>query len=216
MVQMSRHAGPAGSALVRLLVRLTNIDAPESRQSFSERLSQWLRWNDAISLSAALNGNASPAAAAATRAPSGTPAAECQRVRAALTRGIEQAPTDAATDFAACRRHCLARQQAMEIAIAPLRERLRALLAARSPALARLAAVDAVMEQALGAREHTLLQGVPALLEQHFKRLAQTEPQNLPGPWLDIFHQDMRAVLLAELDLRLQPVEGLLEALRPT
>lgn len=35
-----------------------------------------------------------------------------------------------------------------------------------------------------------------------------------PGVWLDTFRADMRAVLLAELDVRLQPVEGLLAALR--
>ncbi|HUH88167.1 MAG TPA: DUF3348 family protein [Pusillimonas sp.] len=34
------------------------------------------------------------------------------------------------------------------------------------------------------------------------------------GPWLDTFREDMRAVLLAELDLRLEPIEGLLCALR--
>jgi hypothetical protein len=35
-----------------------------------------------------------------------------------------------------------------------------------------------------------------------------------PGAWLDVFRKDMRSVLLAELDVRLQPVEGLLAALR--
>ncbi|KRC86064.1 hypothetical protein D3C87_437100 [compost metagenome] len=35
-----------------------------------------------------------------------------------------------------------------------------------------------------------------------------------PGAWLDTFRNDMRSVLLAELDVRLQPVEGLLAALR--
>jgi hypothetical protein len=35
-----------------------------------------------------------------------------------------------------------------------------------------------------------------------------------PGAWLDTFRADMRAVLLAELDVRLQPVDGLLAALR--
>ena len=34
-----------------------------------------------------------------------------------------------------------------------------------------------------------------------------------PGAWLHTFCQDMRAVLLAELELRLQPVAGLLDAL---
>jgi hypothetical protein len=50
---------------------------------------------------------------------------------------------------------------------------------------------------------------------------AQTRPeaaQAVAAPranaWLDLFREDMRAVLLAELDVRFQPVEGLLAALR--
>lgn len=39
-------------------------------------------------------------------------------------------------------------------------------------------------------------------------------PAITAGAWLDTFRTDMRAVLLAELDVRLQPVEGLLAALR--
>ena len=35
-----------------------------------------------------------------------------------------------------------------------------------------------------------------------------------PGAWLNLFRQDMQSVLLAELEIRLQPVEGLLAALR--
>jgi hypothetical protein len=35
-----------------------------------------------------------------------------------------------------------------------------------------------------------------------------------PGAWLHVFRKDMQSVLLAELDVRLQPVEGLLAALR--
>ncbi len=43
---------------------------------------------------------------------------------------------------------------------------------------------------------------------------AQAAPAATPGAWLDTFRADMRSVLLAELDVRLQPVEGLLAALR--
>jgi hypothetical protein len=88
--------------------------------------------------------------------------------------------------------------------------------------MARLASVDVVMEQVLAARERSLLATVPALLEKHFKRLRQAgqpapdEPDSgiQPGAWLDVFRKDIRLVLLAELDFRFQPVEGLLEALR--
>ncbi|MFJ0904018.1 DUF3348 family protein, partial [Bordetella bronchiseptica] len=87
-----------------------------------------------------------------------------------------------------------------------------------------LAVVDAIMERSLGARERTLLAAVPTLLERHFERLRQAAlagPQEAgdaappqPGAWLATFGRDMRSVLLAELDIRLQPVEGLLAVLR--
>ncbi|CAN5893731.1 hypothetical protein BH11PSE8_BH11PSE8_32570 [soil metagenome] len=137
-------------------------------------------------------------------------------------------PPDNSRDFTPHRRRYVTRQQAMEASIAPLRARLRTTLAARSPAMARLAAMDAVMEQLLGAREHHLLASVPGLLEKHFERLAPADGPGsadgathdnvqVPDPtgeWLVAFNQDMQAVLTAELDIRMQPVEGLLAALR--
>ena len=227
MVQVSRRTGFTGSALIRLLARLNDTNVPESKQAFADRLSQWVSWTDAISLAGALDG--SPATA-----PSGAPVplspedSECARARATLVQAIA-APMDAAADFPPYRQRYLSRQQAMEASVGPLRERLRARLAAGSPAMARLAAVDAVMEHALGVHEHRLLSTVPLLLEKHFKRLRQAHQAALddaqvpvgseesggpPAAWLEAFGKDMQGVLLAELDIRLQPVEGLLEALR--
>ena len=74
--------------------------------------------------------------------------------------------------------------------------------------LGRLAAIDAVMEQALGAREQALLAMMPALLQRHFERQLQA------GDGLDSFRQDMQQLLQAELEHRLQPALGLLEALQ--
>lgn len=251
MVRGSQRNGLTGSALIRLLARLSDVDAPESKQAFAERLSQWLGWTDAISLSAALNGGPATGRSGA-RASVNAEEGEVQRVRAALAKAIaddgsatadnrrmnphaatDVAPMTTTADFSPHRRRYLAQQQAMEAGIGPLRERLRAKLAGRSAAMAQLAAVDAVMEQVLGAREYQLLSTVPVLLEKHFKRLhraeqaaqaavvapdgaeAPPEPSAAPpGVWLDTFRQDMRSVLLAELDIRLQPVEGLLDALR--
>ncbi|MEJ8825033.1 DUF3348 domain-containing protein [Variovorax humicola] len=228
MVQVSRRTGFTGSALIRLLARLTDNGVPESKQAFAERLSHWLGWTDAISLSSALNG---PPASANSGARSSASAEEreCTRVRTALVKAITEGTAFTADDFAPYRQRYLARQQAMEAGIGPLRGRLRAVLAARSPAMARLASVDAVMEQALEAHEHRLLATVPALLEKHFKRLRQAHQAALddaqvpvgseesggpPAAWLEAFGKAMQGVLLAELDIRLQPVEGLLEALR--
>lgn len=49
---------------------------------------------------------------------------------------------------------------------------------------------------------------------QQASAAAGTASPVTPGAWLDVFRKDMRSVLLAELDVRLQPVEGLLAALR--
>lgn len=135
-------------------------------------------------------------------------------------------------DFALFRQDYHTQQQSMEHAIGELRVRLRATLATRSERHARLALVDATMERALDARERSVLGALPALLEAHFKRLrdaaraeaeanastpseaAQAVAAPRANAWLDLFREDMRAVLLAELDVRFQPVEGLLAALR--
>ncbi|HZZ10040.1 MAG TPA: DUF3348 domain-containing protein [Paraburkholderia sp.] len=252
MVQAPQRTALSGPALVRLLARLTDADVPESSQSLSDRLSQWLGWTDAIGLSSALNGN-SPTVAAGTRAFGAAEENECARTRIALTNaiatdavfgtarrggsariaghGAAMPQTDTPVDYAMFRQRYQSIQQSMETGIGGLRGRLRSLLATRSPDMARLAVVDAVMERALAAREQSLLGAVPGLLAAHFARLRQSEQAALaaaeataevagevlptpPGTWLGVFRKDMQSVLLAELDVRFQPVEGLLAALR--
>jgi hypothetical protein len=137
-------------------------------------------------------------------------------------------PADDPADFASCRRQLQAHQRAMAEHIAPLRAALRAALAQRSSALGGLAALDAVMDDALAAREKHVLSLVPAWLEQRFHERRRT---HAPGPhgsmaaegtpaqpepvptWRIASGQEMQDVLLAELDLRLQPVQGLADAL---
>lgn len=135
------------------------------------------------------------------------------------------APVAVAVDFARLRRRYLEHQRAMQAATGRLRGHLRDTLAAQSVQQARLAEVDAVMELALSAREQRLLATVPDLLDRHFERLRDAAQQastasDAPtpaasGPWLDGFRNDIQRLLLAELDVRFQPIEGLLAALRP-
>ena len=211
----------SGSALVALLTRLTDATVPESSQSISERLSQWLGWTDAILLSSVLGSKPAPKPAPASVTLSTAEEPEVRRVRDALLKTLaeENSTFRTASDFSPYRRHYVSRQQAMETAIAPLRMRLRTALVAKSPAMAQLAAVDAVMAQALGAHEVRVLSTIPVLLEKRFTRLRraqadQIDPDVSPEVWRDGFANDMQSVLLAELDIRMQPIEGLLEALR--
>lgn len=223
------------SALAQLLAGMADGGVRAAAPVTAERLSRWLGWADAIALSAALGGPAAGMPSSARLAAGEGEWAECSRMRAGVVAAIaagggmsrDGGPAHGEggavpAEYAPYRMHYLARQQAMETAIAPLRSRLRAALAACSPAMARLAMVDAVMEQALAPRERSLLASVPVLLGQHFERERQTAAAQADAPrddvdpeaWLDVFGQHLRTVLLAELDMRLQPVDGLLEALR--
>ncbi|MFT4435605.1 DUF3348 domain-containing protein [Caballeronia sp. 15715] len=248
MVQAPQRTAFSGPTLIRLLARLADVEVTESRQALSDRLSQWIHWTDAIALSTALNGNP-PSATPSAQAIGSAEETECARVLGALANAItggggsaaarrhgsvqsssHTVPVDDAIDYPAFRQTYLSMQQTMETGIGSLRARLRIKLAARTPAMIRLAEVDAVMERALSPRERSLLATVPGLLGGHFERLRKAEREILadasasqapedapaikPGAWLNAFRKDMQSVLLAELDLRFQPVEGLLAALR--
>jgi hypothetical protein len=152
------------------------------------------------------------------------------------------APEDP-TDFAPCRRQLSTHQRTMTERISALRADVRLALTNQSAALGQLAALDAVMDDALAAREKHVLSLVPALLERRFDKLRDAHPhapaaappaaapedspavppaeQAAPMPpappappaWRIACGRDMQDVLLAELDLRLQPVHGMIEAL---
>lgn len=219
-----------GPAFIRLLARLADVQPAESGRSLPDRLSQWLDWNHALALSTALE--ARSVAEIGVPVVGSTVQDECASVRRALAQagsdacasvGAGRSSAEAAVEYADFRQCYLARQRAMLAATGRLRGRLRDLLAATSAGMARLADVDAVMEAALSPREHALLASVPGLLGVHFEHLrkaalgqapgTEPAPASTRGPWLDIFRNDMQSVLLAELDVRFQPVQGLLAAL---
>ncbi|WNL48260.1 DUF3348 domain-containing protein [Dyella sp. BiH032] len=240
MVQAPRRTVVRGPTFVRLLARLADGAVASAAPPLADRLSQWLDWNQAIALSTALDGK--PAGTTFPGSPAGdeVEAEACVHARTSLTQAIAQAPelaapaagkgddaaagpnaiAEADLDYAVFRQRYLTLQRAMQAATGRLRGRLRDRLAQRSTELARLADVDAVMEQALSPREQTLFATIPTILGTHFERLREAAHAASPedavpaGAWLDVFRKDMQSVLLAELDVRFQPVEGLLAALR--
>ncbi len=215
MLHGSPIPGVAGSELTHLLARLADAPPADTRPAFAERLGQWISWADAVSLSAALN--IAPAASAPGRVSGPAPGgeeADFQRVRAALEASISAGPNEPASnpaDFGPHRRHCIGRQQAMRDAVAALRHRLRQVLSRHSIDAARLAAIDAVMDQTLAAHEQGLLGLVPLRLQAHFERLQRAAADD--ARWLEAFRDDMDRVLRAELAHRLLPARGLLDAL---
>lgn len=137
-------------------------------------------------------------------------------------------PLDLAAAYAPYRRFYDAHQRDMALSIQPLRVNVREALAKASPSLKKLADLDAVLEKILRERESKLLAAVPMLLKKRFEQLFKAHQQMLAdtqqadnpagwtqaGAWLARFCNDMQTLLLAELELRLQPTAGLIEAFK--
>jgi hypothetical protein len=207
------------SVLVRQLAGWQPAPADAPRQDLAERLGQWFNVADAIALSSLHQ--AMPAVARARRPAVPASArgvqAELQRVRATLSQAITSpplAPGDEGTDdaeagFAPHHQRCQEQQRRMDMSIEALRGHVRKILSSTSARLAQLAALDAVLEPMLGGREQRLLATVPSFLQTRFAQLRQSHP----GGWQPLFEHELQQTLLAELDLRLQPVAGMVEAL---
>jgi hypothetical protein len=225
----------------RLLVRQLAGWMPEGpaapRQDVAERLGQWLNVNEAIALRAT---QAAVAAAGATAARRATPPPdlpllhtalqrELQRMRAVLTQSITARdpahppdPSDPDTEWALHHHRLNDLQRRMELGVEALRAHVRQALAQATPELAQLAALDAALEPLLAGREQRLLSGLAASLRARFNALraqaTPSQPDETPDPstsglhWLQTFANEFEQTLLAELDLRLQPVTGLIES----
>lgn len=136
---------------------------------------------------------------------------------------IDDSYPHAPEDFAAHMQRYLGLQKQMDVKLAALRAQMRQWLSKSTFALRQLAVLDGVMEQMLGAREQRLWASLPGYLERRLMHRYQLalkatgqadEPLRArqPGGWLWAFEQDLQALLLAEMQVRLQPIMGLLEA----
>jgi len=121
-------------------------------------------------------------------------------------------------------RFYLAHQAEMALGLQALRVRIRKSLSGVSVELRQLAELDAVLDENLAGHTRKLFNVIPTLLGQRFHALLdkqgeitgdnddELEQWLKPNGWLAIFYHDMRELLLAEFDVRLQPILGLLEA----
>ena len=224
MTRTLTRASFHSAELVRVLAELSLLDTVEQGAAFAEKLGQWVSFTDAITLSA-VHG-------ASTSGPSGMPEGVTsgqrmalgkafERVQAGLVSSIGRLPKelsapevdaldDPAFAYEPYRRHYQAQQREIELKLSPLRAHVREVLGQSSPRLRKLAALDAALDGILCEREARLLQKLPSLLEKRFKHLRQGHEQ--ATAWLADFCQEMQTLLHAELDLRMQPVLGLIEA----
>jgi hypothetical protein len=239
--QLSLPTSFNSSPLVRLLASLDIVQVADARQTVAEKLSHWVAWTDAIAMSRVLADDPAPRV---TAVPSGGQGAtrrvvdHYSRVRSDLAdaithdalliqdsaepgQGGAQPAAGGKLDYSAYRRQYRAHQHTMEDRIGALRARVRSAVTAISPALGRLAALDAALDMALGAHQRRLLEKVPLMLEKRFQAMhkrAQAQADAAPDkdgpapPSLPI-GRTLQRVLLAELETRMQPVQGLIDAL---
>jgi hypothetical protein len=236
--------------LLRILTDLSDGEAHAPGAAFAEKLGLWVGYTDAIALYAVHNAKAfdpGEAADAENDSEQVDIAHDFARIRASLEQqitrtaapkrgqsGVElpmpqaELPEDLGSAYEPYRRYYLAHQRDMDLSVPPLRARVREKVAALSPALQQLAALDGTFEHILGEREAMLLAKLPQIMKKRFAHLRKQHQQALvdaqqadspslwmqPGAWLARFCNELQTVLLAELDLRLQPAVGLLEALQ--
>ncbi len=120
-----------------------------------------------------------------------------------------------------------ARQRELENRIRQLRLNIGRAIEGISPELAKLSRLDATFGRVLAEHTRELFTVVPKLLEKRFGSLLDEHRQELPsvptapdleqwlqpGGWLFRFCGEMRELLLAELEVRLQPLLGMIDSL---
>ncbi len=132
-------------------------------------------------------------------------------------------PLEPKTAFEPYRRFYAAHQRQMEVSVQKLRAQLRTQLRKCSAPLQQLADLDERYENILSERESVLLGQVAKLHEKrfvqalklHIKQCQESDQgaeRQAVSVWLMPLRQAMRSALLAELDTRLQPTLGLLDA----
>lgn len=134
-----------------------------------------------------------------------------------------------ATAYEPYRKFYMSRQRSIDIKVQHLRAEIRDSISGLSPALAKLARMDKALSESMAEASREIFTVVPKLLEQRFSRLFDIHrpelPENpevrdleqwmKPGGWIPAFCMEMRELLLAELEVRLQPVVGMIDSLPP-
>jgi hypothetical protein len=222
--RLGTGAGLAPEPLARLLQQWGVPPVPA--QPLAPALGGQLGWADAILLSQTLSTPIAPAPAneSARQSAADWVDSALERLLSESRAGFNDPvlaresaeplakPLPLADALAPYRLHHAQQQRSIAMRVASLRQRLRERVADGSPALARLSALDAVFDRALATHERQSLAGLPALLTRRAEAHAAADPRH----WRARLWADLQRLLHAELELRLQPVLGLLDALDNT
>ncbi len=232
---------PHATRLVRLLSDLAGSEVAFAQGNFAERLGGLVDFGDSMRLSALhdklgkLQVEPGPISVGALQA-------ALAQVRLGLVRSVVESfvagagsgrvklpalkrdvSLDQLAGFEPYHRFYASHQREFEVRIQTLQLQVRDALAGATSELARLAALDEALRDTLAAHVRKRLACIPPLLGKRFEALREAPSVDLaeaqvlaawtrPGGWLNRFHEEMQALLLAELELRLLPVLGLIGA----
>ena len=240
MTQALPHVSLDSSRLVRFLTDLSVSKVQVSHRQFSDRLGQLIDFSDSITLSQAHsqapdveNEDIAPFRDGVTE--------EFLRARSTIVQAAMRsffpgsgptrikwpatgtgAPADAASASEPYLKFYRAQQLDIDSKIRGLHLRTREAVSALSPRLARIAALDSALGDALAAHSRGYLSAVPRLLVRRLDYLYGQYQQRVDAglqassAWNDMREQlrrEMQGLLLAEIEVRLLPALGLIEAL---
>ena len=232
MAKPSPRPPVAGPPLIHALQRLDPPSAASESPALPAALGSWVDWNRAVALARALDGSLPDRPEQTADTDADRLAEECARARNAHAENIHALVAALLQPMAPAefeRRHA-ALQRAQLTSTGRLRGRLRDALARTGEQGARLAEIDAVMEQVLAPREYRLLNRLPPHLAACLPTAISADspavdadaaspavmPDPLPEPsWPPALRDTVRDLLLAELDLRFHPIDGLSAAVHP-
>ena len=217
-----------GSQLVRCLSELSVSDVQVTHNKFAEKLGNLVDLSGSIALSQALKNLSSRTLSGADQT-ADVLQSDFLDQRMALIQSINRnfssgtgfllfraqrnklnSDVTEAVKYQVYQRFYLSQQNTLGSKVHALHSHVRDAIVGHSPKLMSLAALDRAMSDCLSEQTRKSFSVVPSLLAKRFNFL-QTE--SMTANWLDTFQHEMQQVLLAELEVRLQPVIGLIEAL---
>lgn len=236
MTQALPHASLGSSRLVRFLSDLSVANTRVSHRKFTERLGQLIDFADSINLSDA-HARALHVESTSVGAFRDGVSDEFLRARSGIIQQSMRAffpgngparnrwpplepepPSSPDSAAAPYLRFYVAQQAEVEARVRGLHLRTRDAVGELSPRLARLCALDTALNEALALHSRRCLATVPRLLAQRLAFLFETslDGEITAEVWSNTreqYRRESQGLLLAEIELRLLPTVGLIEAL---
>ena len=240
MTQAQPHPSLSGTRLVRFLIDLEVADVELSHRHFAQRLSQLIDLPDSISLASA-HGNIASMPFEPAKVSAVTVKEVFLRARASMMQSVIQSvargsaativcptetqangPIDGSGDHEPYVKLYSAQQRKMNFATAKLHSDIRTACLGLSPQLAQLSELDQALNATLSIRYRRCFAVIPKLLQKRYRHIVrkfEQERQNhrrANDLWLQLqeqFRSEVQGLLLAELETRLLPVLGLIEAI---